>query len=145
MPKRALWVTVFLTVTAVAVGMELWASVHHSPDAPTWTALTVRFVPQALATAAVIALVGWLPGHFQHAYQTTGGGRMSKLSPYAKFVVALVGAALTAAQATLPLTPTQHAWVTIGLAVVSAVAVYTVPNAPVAAPNVRRRAHTGQS
>lgn len=49
---------------------------------------------------------------------------------YAKALVAVLGAALTAASHTLPLTELQQGWVTIGLAVLSAAAVYAVPNAP---------------
>jgi hypothetical protein len=52
---------------------------------------------------------------------------------YAKAWAAIAGAALTAAQTALDLTPEQRGWVTIAIAFVTAVTVYAVPNAPAAA------------
>lgn len=49
---------------------------------------------------------------------------------YSKFIAALVTAALMAAQQALPLTETQRGWVTIGLALMGALAVYQVENKP---------------
>lgn len=64
------------------------------------------------------------------------------MSPYAKSIVAGVVAALIAglqaAHDTLPMSPTTRAWVTVGLAVAGAVAVWAVPNKPAAAPESAR-------
>lgn len=53
---------------------------------------------------------------------------MSKLLEYAKFIAALGGAGLIAAQQALPLSPVEHGWVSVALAVVTAALVYRVPN-----------------
>lgn len=52
------------------------------------------------------------------------------MGKYSKAIVATLGAALTAAQTALPLTPIQHGWVTVALAALTAVAVYAVENKP---------------
>jgi hypothetical protein len=49
---------------------------------------------------------------------------------YAKAVAAILAAGLTAAQAALPMSAKAHSYVAVGLAVLGAVAVYAVPNAP---------------
>lgn len=129
--KRTIWIAAFLAVTLAAVGMELWAALDQSGNTVSWTELISQYVPEAIATFAIAALIAWLPGHFAHAYKTTGGGRMS---PYAKSLVAAVDAALIAglqaAHDALPMSPTARAWVTVGLAVAGAVAVWAVPNRP---------------
>jgi hypothetical protein len=55
---------------------------------------------------------------------------------YAKFVTAVITAALVAAQNAVPMSDTAHGWVTVALAALGAVAVYAVPNVapPVPAP-----------
>ncbi len=55
---------------------------------------------------------------------------MNKIKPYAKFAAALVTAGLIAAQQALPMSSPAHAWVTVALAVLGALAVREVPNAP---------------
>lgn len=52
------------------------------------------------------------------------------MHPYAKAIAAAVVAALTAAQTAITMSPTWHAWITVGLAAVGVFAVYRVPNAP---------------
>lgn len=52
------------------------------------------------------------------------------MGKYAKFIAALVTAGLMAAQQALSLTEAQRGWVTIGLALMGALAVYTVENKP---------------
>jgi len=47
---------------------------------------------------------------------------------YAKALAAIIGAALTAAQTALELTPSQHGWVVVALATLTAITVYVVPN-----------------
>lgn len=48
---------------------------------------------------------------------------------YAKALVAVLTAGLTAAQSALPMSDSAHAYVAVGLAVLGAVTVYAVPNA----------------
>jgi hypothetical protein len=51
---------------------------------------------------------------------------MTNILQYAKTIAALLGAILTSVSASIPETPL---WVTIALAIASAVAVFAVPNA----------------
>ncbi len=55
---------------------------------------------------------------------------MKNVAEYAKFVVAVIGAGLTAALQFAAPTTVEFKWITIALAVVTAIAVYFVPNAP---------------
>lgn len=50
------------------------------------------------------------------------------MSKYAKAIVATLGAAAVAAQQALPLTEVQHGWLTVGIAALTALSVYLVPN-----------------
>lgn len=56
---------------------------------------------------------------------------MNNLAAYAKFVVAVVGAGITSALQFAAPDTNEFKWLTIALAVVTAVAVFFVPNAPV--------------
>lgn len=68
---------------------------------------------------------------------------MVNIAAYAKFIVAIVGAGITAAlQFTLPTDP-AFKWLTIGMAVVTSVGVYFVPNAPVSDSTQGRHEATG--
>lgn len=60
----------------------------------------------------------------------------AKVQQYAKAIVSLVGAILTAGAFTLP--DDAQPWVGLGMAVLTAIATYAVPNAPaVGAPEHR--------
>jgi ABC-type nickel/cobalt efflux system permease component RcnA len=52
------------------------------------------------------------------------------LARFAKAIVAVVAAGLLVVQTTITMSATAHSWVTVSIAVVSAIAVYLVPNAP---------------
>lgn len=69
MSRKATFVTVFLTVTALALGLELWASFDSSPDTVPWTDLLTEYVPMEAVFAAIGALILWLPIHFWRRYQ----------------------------------------------------------------------------
>ncbi len=69
MKKRTIWRTVFLVLTAAAVGMELWGAADTDPDTVTWTELITAWVPQTVAIGAATLLGSWLVPHFVHAYQ----------------------------------------------------------------------------
>lgn len=55
---------------------------------------------------------------------------------YAKFIVAVITAALVAAQTAVTMSDTAHSWITVALSTLGAIAVYAVPNVapPVPAP-----------
>ena len=52
------------------------------------------------------------------------------MDKYLKAIVAACTAALLAAQTAIPMSPTLHGWVTVGLAALGAWGVYQVRNAP---------------
>ena len=58
---------------------------------------------------------------------------MANLARYRKTLMAAITAGLISAQALLPLTPLEHSWISIALAVLGALGVYQVPNAPMPA------------
>ncbi len=49
---------------------------------------------------------------------------------YAKSIVATLSAGLLAIQSVIPMSDASRAWVTVSIAVLAAVTVYLVPNAP---------------
>lgn len=55
---------------------------------------------------------------------------------YAKFLAAILTAALVAAQNAVPMSDAAHGWVTVALSALGAIAVFAVPNVtpPVPAP-----------
>lgn len=55
---------------------------------------------------------------------------MKNLAEYAKFIVAIVGAGLTSALQFAAPDTNEFKWITIALAVVTAIAVFFVPNQP---------------
>jgi hypothetical protein len=56
------------------------------------------------------------------------------ISRCAKAVVAAVSAGLLAIQTVITMSDNAHGWVTVSIAVLTALAVYLVPNAPIATP-----------
>lgn len=66
---RTVWRAVFLIVTAMAVGLELWASFDGSPDTEPWTTLIVRYVPAEVTAFAIGGLAVWLAVHFWRRYR----------------------------------------------------------------------------
>ncbi len=61
---RAVWTLLFLTVTGLAVGMELLAALDNSPQTVPWTDYLTAYVPPELLLALCGALLLWLPAHF---------------------------------------------------------------------------------
>jgi len=55
---------------------------------------------------------------------------MNNIAAYAKFIVAVVGAGITSALQFAAPDTNEFKWLTIALAVVTAIAVFFVPNAP---------------
>ena len=66
--RRAWWTVVFLGVTAVAVGMELWASFDGDASTDPWTDLIVRYVPGEVTALLIGGLCLWLIVHFGLRY-----------------------------------------------------------------------------
>lgn len=70
--KEVTWTTGFLTVTGMAVTMELVAALKHDQEVPAWTTLLVRHIPKPIGLAAVGYLCTWLPGHVVKYYKKAG-------------------------------------------------------------------------
>jgi hypothetical protein len=66
--RRRYWLVAFLGITAVAIGMELWASFDGDPSTDPWTDLIVRYIPWEITAVLVGALMLWLPLHFGWRY-----------------------------------------------------------------------------
>ena len=70
MNRRAkVFTAVFLGITGLAIGLEIWASVDSNPDTIPWTWLLVNYVPWEVPLAVFGALVVWLPIHFYVRYR----------------------------------------------------------------------------
>lgn len=66
--RRLYWLITFLGITAVAIGMELWASFDGDPNTDPWTDLIVRYIPWEVTAVLVGGLALWLPLHFGWRY-----------------------------------------------------------------------------
>ena len=68
MDKRKAWRTVFLGVTALAVGMELFAAFDGDGETDPWTDMIVAYIPGEVTALAIAGLSGWLAVHFGIRY-----------------------------------------------------------------------------
>lgn len=68
MTRRLWWRTSFLGLTAVVVGMEVWASADGDEQTDPWTDLIVTYMPGEVTALAVAGLSGWLAVHFGIRY-----------------------------------------------------------------------------
>lgn len=65
---RTRWRAAFLSVTALAIVLELVAVLDGRPDTEPWTDLIVTYVPMEVTALAVAGLSGWLAVHFGVRY-----------------------------------------------------------------------------
>jgi anti-sigma-K factor RskA len=70
--RRNWWRTAFLSVTAVAILMELWASFDRNPETDPWTDLIVAYIPMEITALAIGGLALWLVVHFGLRYWRKG-------------------------------------------------------------------------
>lgn len=68
MTKATFWRTLFLGVTGLAIGLELWASFDHDDSTDPWTDLIVRHIPGEITALLIAGLAGWLGVHFGLRY-----------------------------------------------------------------------------
>jgi hypothetical protein len=127
----------FLSVTGVAVGWEIAAVANPHDNLEPWTNLIADHVDPAIAWAAILLLISWIPGHFVHAYAQRGKVMITTTIPATPdpgaakepllsvgTVTALVAAAIAVATAFgLPLNDEQRGAV---LVLVAAVAPFAV-------------------
>jgi hypothetical protein len=101
-----LWSAVFLTVTAAAVGLELYAAADGNADTPTWSELIGAYVPQTIGVAAATLLAAWIVPHISAQYRSGGGAMKVKFEPVRWMTWTLaVLAALTGADAQFHVLP----------------------------------------
>jgi hypothetical protein len=63
------WRILFLGLTAIVIGMEIWASADGDPNTRPWTDEIVGVVPMEVTFALIGALVLWVPIHFWVRYR----------------------------------------------------------------------------
>jgi len=123
--KRRIWISVFLALTAGALGMELWAGLDNSPDTVPWTDLLARYVPAPITFAAIAILTAWLPVHFTKAYERSGGGPVKgfKFKPVAWMTTILaVLTALEAFNQSAHIVPDKYdAWIVSAIGLITVV------------------------
>lgn len=69
MSPAARWRLAFLSLTAVVLGMEVWAGVDaDSAQTDAWTDMIVRWVPGEVTALALGGLTVWLAVHFGTRY-----------------------------------------------------------------------------
>lgn len=68
MSRRTAWRAVFLGLTAVVLGMEVWASADGDPETDPWTDLIVQYIPGEVTAVLIGGLALWLPVHFGLRY-----------------------------------------------------------------------------
>ena len=73
MSPRTAWRTVFLGLTALVLGMEVFASFDGNPDTRPWTDEIVEFVPGEVAAVGIGGLSLWLVVHFGLRYHRKHG------------------------------------------------------------------------
>lgn len=62
--KRLQWTVGFLTVTATAIAMELFAVLDGQSATQPWTDLLVGFLPAGVGIPVVLGFSAWLCVHF---------------------------------------------------------------------------------
>jgi len=67
--SQKLWTTGFLGVTALALGLEVWASFDDSDSTIPWTGLITEYVPEEITMLALSGASGWVLYHFYKRYK----------------------------------------------------------------------------
>lgn len=75
MKPSTFWRSLFLGVTALAIGLEVWASVDGDPNTDPWTDLIVRHIPGEITALLIGGLAVWLGVHFGLRYYRKGKKR----------------------------------------------------------------------
>jgi hypothetical protein len=78
---RKIWIGIFLTLTAAALGMEIWAAADSSPDTLTWSELIGAYIPQTVAVGAAAILAAWITPHIAAQYRRSKGAVMVEQIP----------------------------------------------------------------
>jgi hypothetical protein len=72
MSRRSIWTVAFLSVTAAALGMEIWAGFDNSSDTVPWTEYIATWWPAPVTFALISILTVWIGPHFVDAYRKRG-------------------------------------------------------------------------
>lgn len=130
------WLRLLLwSVTAVAVGLEIWGAAANT--GATWTETLVDLVPAPVTLGLVAALDAWLPGHFREFYAAKGTSMQPTMTTTKAKAAALVGVIIGPALAlAVPAMADGHvtgteAWMILGAALsglATAITVWATPN-----------------
>lgn len=71
---RRWWPWLFLPVTALAIGMEIYSGVFDGPGTTPWTGYIVHYIPEWVTMALIGVLIIWLPRHFRSHYASSHKG-----------------------------------------------------------------------
>lgn len=69
METKTKWTISFLSVTALAIIMELFSAFDNNPDTQPWTVLIVENIPWFVGLPAIGLFAAWLVAHFRKYYQ----------------------------------------------------------------------------
>lgn len=68
MSRRTKWIIAFLGVTALGIGMEIYAAADGKDETPTWTELVIEHINWEVTAVIVGGLILWLPLHWGVRY-----------------------------------------------------------------------------
>jgi hypothetical protein len=78
--SRSLWRALFLGLTTVVVGLEVYAANDHNPNTDPWTNLIVDYVPMETAVLIGGGGIAWLVAHFGVRYARKRKARAALMS-----------------------------------------------------------------
>lgn len=72
--KRNTWIILFLSVTGLAILMELWGALGPDPNTfMPWTSLIIQYIPMWIGFPVIVLFAGWLIYHFYYWYRKQMG------------------------------------------------------------------------
>jgi hypothetical protein len=74
--KWKVWTSVFLAITAAALGMEIYGAFDTSDNTPPWTDLLSQYVPEPVTMGLLAVLALWIFPHFWLAYRRVRAARV---------------------------------------------------------------------
>lgn len=78
--SKTAWRVAFWLMTALTVGMEVWAANDRNPVTETWTEALTNYVPAPILLAVTAWFATWLVDHFRDSTRKKAE-RDAQLSP----------------------------------------------------------------
>lgn len=66
--NKKVWSSIFLGLTGIVVGMEVWAANDSTPDTRPWTSFILQYLPKEVTYAVIAGFAVWLYFHFKKYY-----------------------------------------------------------------------------